>query len=643
MLTFPRKKGTFPDGSGGPRTLGRATHRLIPYGVRGRRRVFIGRADGGSKVSKFSWEALAKIRPQVYVGDALIRSSSQRRFADVANAVPPLRPMVPSASEAWRTALRDLRDTLPERTVQNWLDPIDPLSLDTDAGTPTLLLQVPTPFGIQYLRSRFHDELNRAVTQAVGEPTDIEYKVTPEDERPDEIVTDGDGSDEDSPSGSSPASPPSESPASVERAATNPSSSPEEASSPPAPKPSSRENGASEANASSPDRSSPPRSSANATGEAAPTPEELASIERAGAGSPDERSALYEKARKHLRDEYTFDEFIEGDGNRLARSAAYAVAQEPGSTNYNPLLVYGGVGLGKTHLAQAVANYALEHNTAEQVLYVSSDRFTSQFVQSVRENRIAAFSSYYREADLLIVDDVQFFGEKEKTQEEFFHIFNDLHQNGKQLFLCADRAPGKIPGIEERLLSRFQWGLSADIQRPDLETRIAILQQKAARQNIEVEPKVLELIAQRIDSNVRQLEGTLTRLTALVQLDDGTLDVDTARRYLREHTDEDGSVLDAAEIIEQVADYFRLTEDDLLSRSRKQEIAKARQIAMYLCRELTDDSYSRIGTRFGGRDHSTVIHAYRKIEEKREEDADLREDISALESRLRNQSLSSAI
>ena len=551
--------------------------------------------------------------------------------------------MVPSASEAWRTALRDLRDTLPERTVQNWLDPIDPLSLDTDAGTPTLLLQVPTPFGIQYLRSRFHDELNRAVTEAVGEPTDIEYKVTPEDERPDEIVADGDGPDEDAPSEPSSASPPSESPASVDGAATDSSSSPEEASSSPTSKPSSPENGASETNASSPDRSSPPRSSADATGEAAPTPEELASIERAGAGSPDERSALYEKARRHLRDEYTFDEFIEGDGNRLARSAAYAVAQEPGSTNYNPLLVYGGVGLGKTHLAQAVANYALEHNTAEQVLYVSSDRFTSQFVQSVRENRIAAFSSYYRQADLLIVDDVQFFGEKEKTQEEFFHIFNDLHQNGKQLFLCADRAPGKIPGIEERLLSRFQWGLSADIQRPDLETRIAILQQKAARQNIEVEPKVLELIAQRIDSNVRQLEGTLTRLTALVQLDDSTLDVDTARRYLREHTDEDGSVLDAAEIIEQVADYFRLTEDDLLSRSRKQEIAKARQIAMYLCRELTDDSYSRIGTRFGGRDHSTVIHAYRKIEEKREEDADLREDISALESRLRNQSLSSAI
>ena len=361
------------------------------------------------------------------------------------------------------------------------------------------------------------------------------------------------------------------------------------------------------------------------------------------AGSPDERSALYEQAKQHLRPEYTFDEFVEGDGNRLARSAAFAVAQEPGSTNYNPLLVYGGVGLGKTHLAQAVANYALEHNTAERVLYVSSDRFTSQFVQSVRENRIAAFSSYYRQADLLIVDDVQFFGEKEKTQEEFFHIFNDLHQNGKQIFLCADRPPAEIPGIEERLLSRFQWGLSADIQRPDLETRIAILQRKAARQDIAVSPDVLELIAQRIDSNVRQLEGALTRLTALVQLDDRTLDLDTARRFLREHTDEGADALNADDIIEQVAEYFRLEKGDLLSRSRKQTVAQARQIAMYLCRELTDESYDHIGSRFGGRDHSTVIHAYRKIEEDLESDTELQDDISSLQSNLQDRSLSSSL
>ncbi|MCS3676673.1 chromosomal replication initiator protein [Salinibacter ruber] len=564
--------------------------------------------------------------------------------------------MVPSASDAWRTALRDLRETLPERTVQNWLDPIQPLDLSTDEGSPTLTLQVPTPFGIQYLRSRFQRSIRQAVSEAVGEPTDVTYQVAPEEERPDEIATDSgsSGSAPDEPdASSSPQDRPSSAPSSDQagRSSTSPRPSEPVSSSSPAgreainqsPSPDASTSGG----ASSPTGPTTPRpsspdvadvSDAGRTDDAsAPSPPQT------DAGSPDERSALYEQAKQHLRPEYTFDEFVEGDGNRLARSAAFAVAQEPGSTNYNPLLVYGGVGLGKTHLAQAVANYALEHNTAERVLYVSSDRFTSQFVQSVRENRIAAFSSYYRQADLLIVDDVQFFGEKEKTQEEFFHIFNDLHQNGKQIFLCADRPPAEIPGIEERLLSRFQWGLSADIQRPDLETRIAILQRKAARQDIAVSPDVLELIAQRIDSNVRQLEGALTRLTALVQLDDRTLDLDTARRFLREHTDEGADTLNADDIIEQVAEYFRLEKGDLLSRSRKQTVAQARQIAMYLCRELTDESYDHIGSRFGGRDHSTVIHAYRKIEEDLESDTELQDDISSLQSNLQDRSLSSSL
>ncbi len=569
--------------------------------------------------------------------------------------------MVPSASDAWRTALRDLRDTIPERTVQNWLEPISPLKIETEDGTPTLTLQVPSSFGVQYLRSRFQRSIDQAVTEAVGEPTDIVYDVAPESADREESTSDP----------QYPPSAPTTTDSSASRSTNEPPSSPKGASTEPSPGTDSssasprnearpREK-SSRSDRSASDRSSRPASrtsepasapspalsdapaedASQAAQEATPNPSEISHFERGGAGSADERSALYEQAKEHLRPEYTFEEFIEGDGNRLARSAAFAVAQEPGSTNYNPLLVYGGVGLGKTHLAQAVANYALQHNTADNVLYVSSDRFTSQFVQSVRENRIAAFSSYYRQADLLIVDDVQFFGEKEKTQEEFFHIFNDIHQNGKQIFLCADRPPAKIPGIEERLLSRFQWGLSADIQRPDLETRIAILQRKAARQNIEVEPEVLELIAHRIDSNVRQLEGALTRLTALVQLDDQILDLDTARSFLREHTDEEPTVLDAAEIIDQVADYFRLTKDDLLSRSRKQTVAEARQIAMYLCRELTEESYSHIGSRFGGRDHSTVIHAYRKIEEAVESDDEMSEDVSAIESKLRNQSLSS--
>ncbi|MCS3668343.1 chromosomal replication initiator protein [Salinibacter ruber] len=564
--------------------------------------------------------------------------------------------MVPSASDAWRTALRDLRETLPERTVQNWLDPIQPLDLSTDEGSPTLTLQVPTPFGIQYLRSRFQRSIRQAVSEAVGEPTDVTYQVAPEEERPDEIATDSgsSGSAPDEPdASSSPQDRPSSAPSSDQagRSSTSPRpSEPVSSSSPagreainqsPSPDASTSGGGSSPTGPTTPRPSSPDVTDVSDAGRtddaSAPSPPQT------DAGSPDERSALYEQAKQHLRPEYTFDEFVEGDGNRLARSAAFAVAQEPGSTNYNPLLVYGGVGLGKTHLAQAVANYALEHNTAERVLYVSSDRFTSQFVQSVRENRIAAFSSYYRQADLLIVDDVQFFGEKEKTQEEFFHIFNDLHQNGKQIFLCADRPPAEIPGIEERLLSRFQWGLSADIQRPDLETRIAILQRKAARQDIAVSPDVLELIAQRIDSNVRQLEGALTRLTALVQLDDRTLDLDTARRFLREHTDEGADALNADDIIEQVAEYFRLEKGDLLSRSRKQTVAQARQIAMYLCRELTDESYDHIGSRFGGRDHSTVIHAYRKIEEDLESDTELQDDISSLQSNLQDRSLSSSL
>jgi len=317
-----------------------------------------------------------------------------------------------------------------------------------------------------------------------------------------------------------------------------------------------------------------------------------------------------------------------------------AVAQNPGDTQYNPLLIYGGVGLGKTHLAQAIANHALSNATADRVLYVSSDRFTSQFVQSVRDNQIASFSRYYRQADLLIVDDVQFFSSKEKTQEEFFHIFNELHQHGKQIVLCADRPPREIDGIEERLLSRFQWGLSADIQRPDLETRLAILQRKAAHQNLEVDPQVLELLAHRIDSNIRQLEGALNRLAALTQLGDRALDLDTARSFLRDQVgDGDETATNASDIIDRVAGFYSLSTDDLLSRSRKQEVAKARQVAMYLCRELTEQSYASIGTRFGGRDHSTVIHAYKKIEDRIEEEPEVREEVTSIRKRVGGTSL----
>ena len=591
--------------------------------------------------------------------------------------------MVPSATDAWRNALEDLRESLPERTVQNWLEPIRASSLDaSDEGKTTLTLEVPNSFSAQYLRSRFNRELTRAVHQSVGETTDVVFEVNTSLEK--EISGDG-AADSSAPAPDTSPDTGSASPSSGRSARrpqsrgtdrpnpdpseeTTPSGRPastEGSTGPPASSsPNSSSSQPSEARRSSPSssgsqqrgretgaRSSSPSSSANRrpTGESRPSADgrsSRGSSPSRGTGRSGTRPQSNEASAQSshanakstgadLKSEYTFGEFIEGDGNRLARSAALAVAQNPGDTHYNPLLVYGGVGLGKTHLAQAIANYALSNATADRVLYVSSDRFTSQFVQSVRDNQIASFSRYYRQADLLIVDDVQFFSGKEKTQEEFFHIFNELHQHGKQIVLCADRPPREIEGIEERLLSRFQWGLSADIQRPDLETRLAILQRKAAHQELEVDPKVLELLAHRIDSNIRQLEGALNRLTALAQLGDQTLDLDTARSFLRDQVgDGDETATNASDIIDRVADFYNLSTDDLLSRSRKQEIAKARQVAMYLCRELTDQSYASIGTRFGGRDHSTVIHAYKKIEDRMDVEPDVRDEVQSIRKRV---------
>ena len=236
----------------------------------------------------------------------------------------------------------------------------------------------------------------------------------------------------------------------------------------------------------------------------------------------------------HLNDSYTFERFIEGDCNRLARSASWAIAQNPGGTSFNPFLIYGGVGLGKTHLIQAIGNYSLANGHAKTVRYVSSEMFTAEFVQSIQSNRIAEFSQFYRGVDILIVDDVQFFGGKEKTQEEFFHIFNELHQLGKQLVLSADRPPKDIAGIEERLLSRFSWGLAADVQPPDFETRVAILNRRAKDDGTRVKHEVIEYIATHVKSNIRELEGALIRLQAHAALTGREIDQELARDVLRD-------------------------------------------------------------------------------------------------------------
>ena len=347
---------------------------------------------------------------------------------------------------------------------------------------------------------------------------------------------------------------------------------------------------------------------------------------------------LLQTIDSRLKTEYTFDSFIEGDCNRLARSAAMAIAKNPGGTSFNPFMVYGGVGLGKTHIVQAIGNYVTCGGRCDRVLYVSSEQFTSQFVRSIQENRVSDFSSYYRQVDLLIVDDVQFFGGKEKTQEEFFHIFNELHQAGKQIILCADRPPSEISGIEERLLSRFKWGLSADIQQPDLETRIAILRHKAAKNSLTLLPDVIDFVAERIRANIRQLEGALLRLAAHAGLYGRAIDVDAAKDILRDMMEDYQVRLEIEDIQRLVAQFYGLAPELLSAKSRKREIVTARHVAMYFSKQLTTHSLKSIGLRFGGRDHSTVIHACNTIDDRISLEPAFKTEIGEIEQKLERQS-----
>jgi chromosomal replication initiator protein len=335
-----------------------------------------------------------------------------------------------------------------------------------------------------------------------------------------------------------------------------------------------------------------------------------------------------------LNENYTFERFIEGDCNQLARSAAWAIAQEPGGTSFNPYLVYGGVGLGKTHLIQAVGNYVTAQMADKTVLYVSSERFTTEFVQSIQRNRISEFSMFYRQVDVLIVDDVQFFSGKEKTQEEFFHIFNALHQAGKQIVLSADRPPREIDGIEERLLSRFQWGLSADVQPPGLETRIAILQRKAEDDGIDLDQDVIEFIAHNIQSNIRELEGALIRLLAHATLHQRELDLSLAKDVLHDLVQDEQVNLTIDEIQRIVCEYMNIDEDRVRGKTRKREVVRARQIAMYFCKQFTQNSLKTIGLHFGGRDHSTVIHANNTVEDQMETDEQFRNTVKEIERKI---------
>lgn len=525
------------------------------------------------------------------------------------------------AEKTWENCLTHISDQISTQSFRTWFAPITPLSLEKNEEAAELRLAVPDAFHTEWLESHYANVIRQAAADVVGRNTAISYEVAPEQTEKTSDPTPG------------------------ARGARNafeapPAPAQHAVSTQTAQYGDGGHSGPARRSASPrfdgyPPPASPERASQNAYGgqglPARTQPHQVPSSPRSSARPPERN------LDSRLKSEYTFDSFIEGDSNRLARSAAVAIAQNPGGTSFNPFMVYGGVGLGKTHIVQAIGNYVNAQQKADRVLYVSSEQFTSQFVRSIQENRVSDFSNFYRHIDLLIVDDVQFFGGKEKTQEEFFHVFNELHQTGKQIILCADRPPSEISGIEERLLSRFKWGLSADIQPPDLETRIAILQHKAAQHNVSLHPDVVDFVAERVKANIRQLEGALLRLSAHAGLYRREIDPEAAKEILRDMMDDFQVRLEIEDIQRSVAQFYGLAPELLSAKTRKREIVTARHVSMYFSKQMTSHSLKSIGLRFGGRDHSTVIHACNSVEDRLELEPAFREEVQEIQKGLERQ------
>lgn len=502
--------------------------------------------------------------------------------------------------EVWAECLAFIRDNISRQSYRTWFEPLRAVGLDEEEGLIRLTVQLPSRFYYEWLEEHYFALLRKTIAKVLGERGRLYYDIVIERDEP----ATGRGS-------------------SMELPARPPSNVPPPGALPRLPP---LYDGASDA----PSPGAVPVVAGPAAG--GPMPSAATTRPTSPFAIPGVRPAIH--VDPHLNESYTFERFIMGDCNRLARAAAWSIAQQPGGTSFNPFLVYGGVGLGKTHLIQAIGNYALANGHAKTVRYVSSETFTAEFVQSIQNHRIAEFSQFYRSIDLLIVDDVQFFGGKEKTQEEFFHIFNELHQTGKQIVLSTDRPPRDIAGIEERLLSRFQWGLAADVQMPELETRIAILKRRAKDDGTRIAPEVLEYVATHVKSNIRELEGALIRLQAHAALTAREIDVPLAREVLRDLVKESRPQLTVEEIQRVVCEYLKIPEDLVRERTRKREVVQARQVAMYYSKQLTRHSLKTIGLHFGGRDHSTVIHAVQSVEDQIDTDPSFREMVGAIAKRL---------
>jgi len=334
-----------------------------------------------------------------------------------------------------------------------------------------------------------------------------------------------------------------------------------------------------------------------------------------------------------LNPKYTFETFIVGDGNKLAHAACQAVAKKPGEI-YNPLFLYGGVGLGKTHLMQAIGNAIIKKMKNKKVVYVTCEKFVNEFIQAISTGRINRFKNNYRNIDILLIDDIQFLAGKEGTQEEFFHTFNELYQKDKQIVISSDRPPKALHTLEDRLISRFEWGMITDIAPPDIETRMAILKSKCQEKNYQVDVKVLSYIASNIQKNIRELEGALNRLIAYCELNNQEPDLETAENVLETFITSFRKKINTEEVIKEVALFYNLDKEQLLEKRRHKEIVLPRQIAMYLMREEINQPYTRIAEIFGGKDHTTVIHAYEKIKKLIQKNKSLQQEIDLIKQKL---------
>ncbi|MDG1278753.1 MAG: chromosomal replication initiator protein DnaA [Algoriphagus sp.] len=356
--------------------------------------------------------------------------------------------------------------------------------------------------------------------------------------------------------------------------------------------------------------------------------------------TPFEMQSLNAEAltNSNLNPTYTFTTYIEGDCNRLARSAGFAVATKPGITSFNPLMVYGGVGLGKTHLVQAIGNEIKNGPEDKFVLYVSSEKFVNQFMDSIKDGNVKSFTNFYMQVDVLIIDDIQFLAGKDRTQEMFFHIFNHLHQSKKQIIMTSDCPPRDLKGLEERLLSRFKWGLTADLQMPDFETRVAIIRRKMQSEGIIIPDDVVEYLAYTVDTNVRELEGILISLIAHASLNRVEISLELAKTVMKNIIKDIETEVGIDFIQKSVAEYYGIAIEDLKAKTRKKEIVVARQVSMYFCKEFTNHSLKSIGYHFGGRDHSTVIHAITTVNDIMETDSSFRNAVNELKKKFKMRS-----